>query len=85
MKNTNGITPEEQHKANVRRAFNNAIERGVFVTDEANARPMDDESTDYVGEWMYMFTADDAKQYGGLSTHDAFKNKITRRYIHVPI
>ena len=62
-------------EADVRRAFNNAIQRGVFVTDEANASHIDDGMTDNVEEWMYM---------GNEGRDDAFKNKITREYIRVP-
>ena len=83
MENTNGITPEEQEQANTRRAFNNAIERGVFVTDEAVASWIvasfpDEGMTDYVDEWMWMGPADDG-------SYDEFKNKITRKYIRVRI
>ena len=61
-------------------AFENAIADGVFVTDEYKASRFCFDSgsfevSDYVGDWMYMFTNTDGQ--------DAFKNKVTRQYLYV--
>ena len=49
------------------RAFDEAIRRGIFSLDKTR--------TNYVGDWMYMFTDVDGVH--------AFKSIDTREYIYV--
>ena len=57
----------EEAKAKTRRAFDDAVELGIFSAD-VNA-------DNYAGGWMYMYT-DERGLY-------AFKNIISRRYIYI--
>ena len=58
---------EELDQAKADRAFDEAIGRGIFSLDKTR--------TNYVGGWMYMFTAVDGVH--------AFKSIDTREYIYV--